>query len=80
MRYSGGDIYNGDWYGGEKCGVGFMQYTNGDIYQGRWLNDRRQGKGRYVWASGEEFLGEFAEDLMTRGVFVNRDGEFVEIK
>ena len=57
-----------------------MQYANGDTYQGKWKNDRRTGKGRYVWASGEEFLGEFFDDNMITGVFVNRDGTYIDIK
>lgn len=80
MRYPNGDIYNGDWYGGERTGVGFMQYHNGDVYQGRWLADARHGKGRYNWASGEEFLGEFNENHMVQGIFVNSEGLNTDIK
>jgi hypothetical protein len=80
MKYPCGDIYHGDWYGGERCGVGFMQYACGDVYQGRWSSDTRHGKGRYLWATGEEFLGDFYLGHPVTGIFVNRDGQHIEIK
>ena len=36
MEYSSGDIYKGDWKGGERHGVGVMQYANGNVFDGTW--------------------------------------------
>ena len=43
MRYSNGDVYEGEWRSSRRHGEGRMQYSDGRMYQGRWLEDSPGG-------------------------------------
>ena len=34
MRYANGNVYDGDFVNGKKCGEGHMKYADGDVYVG----------------------------------------------
>lgn len=36
MKYSNGDVYEGEFNKGEKHGKGIYLYKNGDKYEGQW--------------------------------------------
>ena len=45
MIYQNGNIFDGDWEGGERSGYGTLIYHNGDTYEGDWSSDNRHGQG-----------------------------------
>jgi hypothetical protein len=64
-----GNIYDGDWVKGQKCGEGVMEYANGDIYEGTWKDDVRNGKGIMIYKNLDRYYGDWVEG--------QRDGEGV---
>lgn len=79
MKFTSGDIYNGDWYEGQKTGNGYFQYHDGERYEGKWLHDLKHGLGVYYWMNGDKFVGEFYEDHIKKGVLHKHNGEVVEL-
>ena len=48
MHYANGDVYEGDWVAGVRCGRGkFVRRGDDweDTYEGSWFNDERSGQG-----------------------------------
>ena len=43
--YEDGSVYQGQFRGKDREGVGMYQYKNGDCYLGDWSNDQFQGQG-----------------------------------
>ena len=61
--YSSGDIYEGNFLGGEYAGLGAKTYSNGDHYVGSWEGGKFHGQGIYRFANGA-----IQEGLSVRGV------------
>jgi hypothetical protein len=62
MKYSNGEIYEGDWFDGVRSGVGKMTWTNGDVYEGEFLDSKKNGKGKYTWPSGDFYEGDWIDN------------------
>ena len=58
MRYKNGDIYNGGWQAGQRCGHGKCSFKTGEEYVGEWRCDERMGKGKCVLVDGSVYDGE----------------------
>jgi hypothetical protein len=41
--FSAGDVYEGSFVAGDKCGRGNMVYVHGDEYVGEWRDDKEHG-------------------------------------
>merc|ERR1719296_217788 len=39
MNYVNDDVYNGQFYKGQRSGNGICKYANGDVWDGTWNND-----------------------------------------
>ena len=79
MKFENGDVYNGQWWEGQKSGFGIYQYHGGEIYEGCWMEDMRQGKGRFLFQNGDKFFGNFAQDNIGNiflGFFLGFNGFF----
>ena len=51
--YEDGSVYQGQFRGKDREGVGMYQYKNGDAYLGEWTNDQFQGEGNKSHISGQ---------------------------
>jgi hypothetical protein len=71
------DAYNGEFYNGERTGVGKISFKDGSFYEGSWLDNKFSGKGRFNWPSGEAAFGDFSEGKPV-GVFYFRDAKGIE--
>ena len=53
--YENGNVYEGKWKNGMKCGKGRLTYPNGDYFEGIWKDDKmKYGKlvyGLYTFVS-----------------------------
>lgn len=74
LRLENGDIYNGQWYEGQKSGFGFYQHHSGEIYEGTWFQDRRQGKGKFLFHNGNKFSGVYDNNDIVHGRYIFADG------
>jgi len=48
MKYGNGDLYDGDFIGGKRCGEGIMIFSNGERYEGMFMDDLFNGKGKLI--------------------------------
>ncbi|MCL2164891.1 MAG: hypothetical protein FWH55_10995 [Oscillospiraceae bacterium] len=70
MKYTNGNVYDGEWVHGVQQGNGLMRYRNGDIYDGKWQNGQRDGIGVYTWKDGKQYTGAYKNDMREgEGVF-----------
>ena len=46
-RHEDGGIYNGQWQGITKQGLGVYRYPGGAKYEGEWRNNFKEGRGIY---------------------------------
>ena len=46
MEYHNGDVYQGNWVGGERNGEGNYVWKSGETYFGNWVGDKMHGSGR----------------------------------
>ncbi|KAG8347638.1 putative MORN repeat [Trypanosoma vivax] len=56
-KYRDGNVYEGGWANGQRCGHGTLRYADGSVFVGEWLNDKPHGHGCYTDARGEAHNG-----------------------
>jgi len=61
VKYSDGNVYNGESYSGEPHGYGEMIYANGNTYEGDWKHGVPSGKGRKTYKDGRAYEGDFVD-------------------
>lgn len=74
--YNNGYIYEGDFVGGNRSGLGILTSPNGDFYEGMWANDQFNGQGTYKWADGSKYTGEWKNGVQDGyGIFFYTNGD-----
>ncbi|DBA94706.1 TPA: hypothetical protein ACH3X1_002264 [Trebouxia sp. C0004] len=58
-RHEDGGVYNGQWQGKNKQGLGSYQYPGGAKYEGEWRNNCKEGRGVYTFPKGGSYEGEW---------------------
>ena len=72
-----GDIYEGKFVKGKRCGKGEMKWKNGASYMGTWKDDKFEGLGKFLHKDGSEYQGQWkANQKSGKGVFINADKTF----
>eukprot|EP01117_Protostelium_nocturnum_P015214 TRINITY_DN5871_c0_g1_i1.p1 TRINITY_DN5871_c0_g1~~TRINITY_DN5871_c0_g1_i1.p1 ORF type:complete len:377 (+),score=48.98 TRINITY_DN5871_c0_g1_i1:255-1385(+) len=61
LRFEG--LYEGEWKGGNRHGIGRLWWTNQDRYIGQWREDKKNGSGTMIWANGDRYSGGWKDDL-----------------
>jgi len=61
VKYSDGNVYDGESYCGEPHGYGEMTYANGNVYEGDWDNGVPCGKGKKTYKDGRSYEGDFID-------------------
>lgn len=78
VRYTSGDIYEGEIKDGTITGWGTFYYINGDIYRGNLDNGRWYGQGTLIIriedGTKERYNGEFNGNQVTNGTVTRSDG------
>lgn len=59
VKHADGGVYDGEWSGHEKVGLGVYKYPSGATYEGWWAANVKHGRGVYRYADGGKFEGEF---------------------
>ncbi|KAA6429169.1 MAG: hypothetical protein FRX49_00565, partial [Trebouxia sp. A1-2] len=58
-RHEDGGVYNGQWQGKNKQGLGSYLYPGGAKYEGEWRNNCKEGRGVYTFPKGGSYEGEW---------------------
>tara|TARA_Y100001970_G_scaffold279390_1_gene386631 strand:- start:842 stop:1588 length:747 start_codon:yes stop_codon:yes gene_type:complete len=58
-KFSGGDVYEGNWENDVRRGYAKMTWYNEDVYEGNWENNLMHGYGKLTWADGETYQGNW---------------------
>ena len=48
-RHEDGGVYNGQWQGKNKQGLGVYRYPGGARYEGEWRSNFKEGRGVYTF-------------------------------
>ena len=79
MKYSNGNIYEGEWKNDLKTGRGTMKFINNDSYVGNFSDDKFWGKGIYRYNTGDLFDGSWVNgQAHGKGKYVFADKEKYE--
>lgn len=62
IKFSDGNVYEGQTKNGLYNGRGRMTHVNGDIYQGFWKDGKANGYGVFIDVSGNMYKGEWVND------------------
>lgn len=62
IKYSNGDVYYGETYGGRRHGYGVYYWTNGDYWYGEYRDGYRQGYGALFKTDRKIFYGKWIGD------------------
>lgn len=74
-----GDVFEGEYLNGKRCGKGRYTWANGSFYEGEWLNNCQHGQGQYSYSNGASYVGEFKNDMRWgKGKFVYSNGRRYE--
>uniref|UniRef100_K3X194 Uncharacterized protein n=1 Tax=Globisporangium ultimum (strain ATCC 200006 / CBS 805.95 / DAOM BR144) TaxID=431595 RepID=K3X194_GLOUD len=87
LKYSNGDIYDGEWLNGKRHGKGMLKFAEGGSYIGEFGENVYHGFGLLTipksqhaltkkWIPGERYEGEFAQGRKHgKGTAKTRDGD-----
>ena len=79
VEHTNGDVYEGEWKNGKRCGKGKYIYAQGDLYEGEWQDNQRHGRGKMVYANGIIYEGEWKEGRYDgNGKFTAPDGAVMQ--
>ena len=63
--YISGTVYEGEWLGGFRHGLGQATWPEGSIYQGQWNYGYPFGLGKFTHSDGEVFVGTWINPYST---------------
>lgn len=61
--FQSGAEYDGQWYGGVRCGFGRMTWPDGAKYIGEWDDNCAVGNGTFVHSDGDRFIGQWKDNM-----------------
>ncbi|CAI2371626.1 unnamed protein product [Moneuplotes crassus] len=60
--YKSGVVYEGEWKGGFRDGIGTQKWPDGATYEGSWRFNKAEGKGKFTHTNGTIYEGSCAND------------------
>ena len=70
-RHEDGGLYNGQWQGRNKQGLGVYRYSGGAQYEGEWIGNVKEGRGVYTFPKVSVLSSALGLCLMLRGLVCN---------
>ena len=64
IKYSNGDVYEGNWKDDFKHGYGKMTWADGAVYEGNYKEGVKHGYGKMTWADGDVYEGNWYKGEM----------------
>ncbi|DBA73584.1 TPA: hypothetical protein ACH3X1_011227 [Trebouxia sp. C0004] len=75
-RHEDGGVYNGQWQGKNKQGLGSYQYPGGAKYEGEWRNNCKEYRDVYTFPKGSSYKGEWrGGERDCEGIRTRRSGK-----
>ncbi len=62
FKWENGDMYVGDWSGGNRTGYGRYDWVDGSYYVGTFKDNLLNGQGSYYAADGTSMIGNFEKN------------------
>ena len=62
LKYSNGNIYEGEIILTTRSGKGKLVLTTGELYDGDWRDNKRNGYGKNTWPDGETYEGDWKDN------------------
>jgi len=60
MKFSDGQVYEGQCYAGYRWGLGTNRWPDGQVYVGEWDDHSRNGRGTHTWKDGRKVTGQWS--------------------
>lgn len=74
-KFSTGAVYDGQWLGAARDGMGKMCWPDGAEYVGEWVQNTATGCGMFSHTDGDTYIGQWRSNLAHgHGVFKGQDG------
>lgn len=54
-----GLLYEGEWEGNKKNGVGLFRWPDGRTYTGHFSQNMFSGQGKLTWPNGQSYEGQW---------------------
>jgi len=75
-EYSNGDVYEGEYKDGLRCGQGKYFYLKGNKYEGMWQNNVKSGVGKFEYNKKGVYFGYFQNGRRHgEGIFTYVNGD-----
>ncbi|CAI2371568.1 unnamed protein product [Moneuplotes crassus] len=73
--YKSGAVYEGEWKGGFRDGIGTQKWPDGAIYEGSWRFNKAEGKGKFTHVDGDIYEGDWVDNKANGfGVYNHNNG------
>lgn len=74
-EFKTGAVYDGQWLGTARDGMGKMCWPDGAVYIGEWVRNTATGRGMFSHNDGDTYVGQWRSNLAHgHGVFRGQDG------
>ena len=70
-----GDVYEGEWREGKRCGQGKLTLADGAEYNGEWFDDEKHGSGLYEYTNGSRYVGVWVNGVAKTGEYEWHESE-----
>jgi hypothetical protein len=76
IKFSNGELYEGDFKNGKPEGQGKYTFNTGTIYNGSFKNGKCDGFGKMKYDTGETFEGDYDNGSIKKGLYTLTNGDF----
>eukprot|EP00419_Tripos_fusus_P004025 CAMPEP_0172670986 /NCGR_PEP_ID=MMETSP1074-20121228/10629_1 /TAXON_ID=2916 /ORGANISM="Ceratium fusus, Strain PA161109" /LENGTH=390 /DNA_ID=CAMNT_0013487967 /DNA_START=32 /DNA_END=1205 /DNA_ORIENTATION=- len=74
-QFGTGAVYDGQWLGNARDGMGKMSWPDGAEYFGEWVRNTATGQGMFCHLDGDAYVGQWRSNLAHGyGIFTAKDG------
>lgn len=80
LKYDDGNVYVGEFYGGQCNGYGMLTYATEAVYKGEFIKGKREGYGVLYEHNGLTYAGAWENDNMRNIKLTRPNGEFLWMK
>eukprot|EP00434_Breviolum_minutum_P020702 symbB.v1.2.018256.t1/scaffold1449.1/size118046/7 len=77
--FKSGAVYEGEWMGSERSGLGLQVWPDGAYYKGFWKANMASGKGMFKHSNGVVYTGQWRQSQAHGlGIYHDVDGEWMD--
>eukprot|EP00419_Tripos_fusus_P021803 CAMPEP_0172712730 /NCGR_PEP_ID=MMETSP1074-20121228/61272_1 /TAXON_ID=2916 /ORGANISM="Ceratium fusus, Strain PA161109" /LENGTH=365 /DNA_ID=CAMNT_0013536703 /DNA_START=125 /DNA_END=1223 /DNA_ORIENTATION=+ len=69
-----GSVYDGQWLGNRRHGMGKQRWEDGATYEGQWNDNKAEGNGRFQHSCGGTYVGQWRSNMAHgKGVYYHTE-------